>query len=548
MCEEQEIKMKKCSKCKELFPATKEYFSGDKSRLDGLNYVCKECKKPINKKYKNVPEGYKRCRQCKSVLPLDKFNKNKKSFDGIMNICIECQLNNHGRKFNDIDKTCKKCNRILPLNEEYFPKDKLCLDGFRNVCRECQGSNFGIPKKQQKWTQEDKNILIEFYPFMTNEELVSNYFPTRTSFQIGEHATKILKLHKDEEYLKYRAWSQEQLDILINNYSFISNSELEKLIGKNISLISVKASDLGLKKEFWWTKEEEQLLIDKYPYMKTEDLVNIYFQNRGFSSIIAKVQNLGLQKDEDYLYETKVKTGIENLKNVPNMKGENNPKWVERFSIKCDQCGIDMELTAYNLQNQEHYFCSRECQGKWRSENLSGENSPIYGRGDEIWTPAMRLKAAENAVIRLKGLNFSKKSTKPQLIINDLLDNLNIKFENELDCKYYLVDNYLIDFNLMIEVQGNFFHCNPVMNLENSRKVKIIGKDKAKHTYIKKYKNIEVLYLWEKDIYENILLCEKLILKYIGNNGVLDNYHSFNYQLDNFDNIILIDNLYAIGY
>jgi hypothetical protein len=159
----------------------------------------------------------------------------------------------------------------------------------------------------------------------------------------------------------------------------------------------------------------------------------------------------------------------------------------------------------------------------------------------------MRLKAAENAVIRLKKLNFSRKPTKPQLIINNLLDDMGINNEKEYDCKYYLVDNYLIDYDLMIEVMGNFFHCSPVMNLENSRKVKIIGKDKAKHTYIKRYKNIEILYLWEKDINENIDLCKTLIEEYIKNNGVLENYHSYNYYLENGE-LKLIDNLYAIGY
>jgi len=43
------------------------------------------------------------------------------------------------------------------------------------------------------------------------------------------------------------------------------------------------------------------------------------------------------------------------------------------------------------------------------------------------------------------------------------------------------------------------------------------------------------LYLWEEDILNNIDLCEKLILLYINKKGLLDNYHSFNYYLDNED-------------
>ena len=543
----QEIKMKKCSKCKDSFPATKEYFNGDKTRPDGLCYVCKKCKSPEKKKYRNIPDEHKRCRQCKNVLPLNKFNKNKRSFDGVMNICIECQLNNRGKEYNNTDKKCIKCDRVFPLNEEYFQKDKLCLDGFRNICRECKGEKFGVLRKIQKWTKEDNDILIEHYPFMSNEELVEIYFPTRTFYQISDHASRVLNIHKDEEYLKYRAWSKEQLEVLINNYSFTDMEELVQLVGKNKGLISQKASDLKLTKDYWWDKDEEILLIEKYPYMKTEDLVAKYFPERGFNSVINKVSQLGLSKDDDYLYKIRVETGTKNLELIPDQKGENSPRWVDRVKIICDQCKCDIELTPYNTKNQEHYFCSRECMGKWRSKNLSGENSPVYGRADEIWTPEMRLKAAENAVIRLKELNFSRKPTKPQLITNDLLDGMGIKFENEYDCKYYLVDNYLTDYNLMIEVMGNYFHCSPVTNLENSRKVKIIGKDKAKHTYIKKYKSIEVLYLWEKDIHENIDVCKSLVEKYVKNNGILENYHSYNYHLND-GKLELIDSLYVIGY
>ncbi len=547
MCIEcEENRMKECSKCRKVLPATKEYFNSDKSRPDGLSYVCKDCRSVVKNKYKDIPKGYKKCKKCKEILPLKNFNKNKKSSDGIMNICISCQMDNRNRKLTDTEKICIRCNRVLPLNEEYFIKDNLCLDGFRNVCKECAGGSFGYREKYA-WSNKDNELLIKYYPFTSNIELINKFFPDRNIDSLRDHATKILNLKKDEEYLKYRSWSKEQLSLLIDNYSFMDIEQLVKLIGKNAGLISVKASDLKLKKDLWWTEKEEKILINKYPFMKTEDLVDEFFPERGLNSVINKVQTLNLKKDKDYLYNVQVKTGIINLQNIPDQKGENNPRWVERIIVKCDQCGEEFEVTPSSIKNQHHVFCSRECFGKWRSENLTGENSPVFGRGDELWTKEMRRNQAKKAVNRLKLNNFSNKVTKPQQIINDLLLEMSIKYECEYDCKYYLVDNYLTEYNLMIEVQGNFFHCNPTMNIKNSRKLKIIKKDKSKHTYIKKYKNIEVLYLWEKDIYEKIDLCKILIGEYINNNGVLNNYHSFNYYLDD-NNLQVFDNLYEIGY
>lgn len=62
---------------------------------------------------------------------------------------------------------------------------------------------------------------------------------------------------------------------------------------------------------------------------------------------------------------------------------------------------------------------------------------------------------------------------------------------------------------------------------------KDIIRDKRKKTYIKKYYNIDILYLWEQDIKSSPILCESLIHMYINNNGILPDYNSYNYSLIN---------------
>ena len=129
---------------------------------------------------------------------------------------------------------------------------------------------------------------------------------------------------------------------------------------------------------------------------------------------------------------------------------------------------------------------------------------------------------------------ISKTNSLPQQIIDKLLEGLDIKSEREKNMKYYCVDNYLNDYNLIIEIQGDYWHCNPqkfnnkITKIQYNRTIK----DKEKHTYIKNKYNIEILYLWESDILKNINLCKKLILEYINKNGILENYHSFNYVID----------------
>ncbi len=127
------------------------------------------------------------------------------------------------------------------------------------------------------------------------------------------------------------------------------------------------------------------------------------------------------------------------------------------------------------------------------------------------------------------------RQTKPQIIINTILSDNHIEYINEKTFKYYSVDNYLNKTNLIIEVMGDYFHANPILydsyeELNEMQKKDVI-RDKRKNTYIKRYHNINILYLWEYDIKNNLKLCEALIHLYIKTNGILQNYNSFNYSL-----------------
>ena len=148
----------------------------------------------------------------------------------------------------------------------------------------------------------------------------------------------------------------------------------------------------------------------------------------------------------------------------------------------------------------------------------------------------------ETSCYLLSSGKINTTNSKPQIMTNNILDEMKINYENELNIKYYAIDNYLIDNNLMIEVQGDYWHCNPLKYKDYiyPNQYNKIKSDKAKHTYVKKYYNVEILYLWESDIYNNTALCKQLILQYIKNDGDLKNYHSFNYYLNENEQLCLL--------
>lgn len=207
--------------------------------------------------------------------------------------------------------------------------------------------------------------------------------------------------------------------------------------------------------------------------------------------------------------------------------GDLNPRSTKIYH-NCDYCGKEYLMKKYKTK-QEHNFCSFECQKKWFDN--------VFIQTDEY-----KQKSRERAIKMLEDGKMPEVYTKPQILINNLLDNNNVKYKNNYNIRYYSIDNYLIDYNLMIEVMGDYWHSNPLVfeyQKLNSTQLKRIPKDKAKHTYTKNNYDVEILYLWESDINSEYNKCEKLIQLYIDQGGMLENYHSFNYSIIDENKLVL---------
>lgn len=117
------MKLKKCTKCKETFPATAKYFYRSKTGKDGLYASCKEC----IKKYQNKYYGTDRPKEEKPAeihMALDSCKEKilSKYFTGqILNIRLRSQ---DGKILE------RKKARII----KFYPHHVLCeVDN----CREC---------------------------------------------------------------------------------------------------------------------------------------------------------------------------------------------------------------------------------------------------------------------------------------------------------------------------------------------------------------------------------------------------------------------------
>lgn len=210
------------------------------------------------------------------------------------------------------------------------------------------------------------------------------------------------------------------------------------------------------------------------------------------------------------------------------MVGENNPSY-QGMITKCDQCGVEIPVIQSKLVRNINVFCSTECYGHYRSIHYSGVNHNQYGiKKFPEQIEKMRISTAK----RIANGQIPTASTKINVSIREVLKELDIQFEEEKQFKYYTVDFYLPDSNKVIEVMGDYWHANPLKYDDydelNEIQKKDIVRDKRKRTYLAKYHDIKIFYVWEQEVKQDIKLCKELI-KVFSSDSILDDYNSFNY-------------------
>lgn len=212
-----------------------------------------------------------------------------------------------------------------------------------------------------------------------------------------------------------------------------------------------------------------------------------------------------------------------------NLHGENNPHY-SRITVNCNNCMKGISITKFEQKRNKHNFCSPTCYSEFRSKFYVGENSYWLGKKRPELASLSRSR-----MLKMISEGKVKKISLPHKKVIEMLEELNISYETEEVIGYYSVDIFIKELNLFIEVMGDYWHGNPLKyKLKELNKVQLkdINRDKRKQTYIKKYKGVEILYLWEEDINKRTLLCKRLIRDYINKKGMLKNYQSYNYSLN----------------
>lgn len=230
--------------------------------------------------------------------------------------------------------------------------------------------------------------------------------------------------------------------------------------------------------------------------------------------------------------------------------GKYNGLTMDRRVLKtCLMC--DKEYKVKQVHKDTSVACSIECQSKWQSTYLTGENANNFRGGNRIkeckncretfyaGTPSEFINRVfcglkckhiyweENTVNsdffikrRAKGnIEYRKKmsenyiETKPEKMVRELLEqkglvkNIDFYQEKSFFGKYF-TDFFFPSTNLIIEVMGDYWHANPQIYgeskipLNTEQEARIIKDKEKKEDFIEQgYHYIEI---WESDIYNDL--------------------------------------------
>jgi very-short-patch-repair endonuclease len=113
-----------------------------------------------------------------------------------------------------------------------------------------------------------------------------------------------------------------------------------------------------------------------------------------------------------------------------------------------------------------------------------------------------RDKQSERLISRLIKNNYRNKKTKLESDFENILNSLSVLFKYQHQVSSAIFDYLIIDKNILIEVDGDFHHCNPNSKHKIPKypiQIKTVGNDFRKNL-IAKDNNYKLLRFWETDI------------------------------------------------
>lgn len=199
---------------------------------------------------------------------------------------------------------------------------------------------------------------------------------------------------------------------------------------------------------------------------------------------------------------------------------DNNPNWI---TSECKDCTC--KNRKIRLEKQKGRKLGK--RAPFYTEQDSKDLKDLYESGAsyteiQLQFPTRTRHALESKLsemqISSRVAYFRKRVSSIEYLIKTWLDDLSIQYEFQARLGTVVVD-FLIK-NLIIEVNGSYWHCDPLEYPNGAQyelQTKNIEKDKIKRQYLVDL-GYKIVYIWEHDLEQNLDLIHKLFIAVLNSN------------------------------
>lgn len=280
-----------------------------------------------------------------------------------------------------------------------------------------------------------------------------------------------------------KKWSSEEIEYLTELYekNGLSLSEIypvfSKKYNRTLESVKIKIKKLTLKH----TNEQTKKIKSRLSQGELNNMYGKISPLRGLNKKNSEIIKNASKKNSE-TKKTMYKNGL-----LPDINGNKNPM----YGIISWNNGLN-KLTDERIKKYGEKV-SKSKKTEWINKSDEEKNKIIERLNDA----------------RIKSL----KPTKIENKIEDYIKSLNIIYKKNYRIDKFLVDFYLIDYNLVIECDGDYWHSNPgFYDFKNLDKIQIKNKDrdKRKEEMLKK-SEIKFIRFWEFDIHNSFdVVSEKI--------------------------------------
>lgn len=230
-----------------------------------------------------------------------------------------------------------------------------------------------------------------------------------------------------------------------------------------------------------WSKEEELYLKKHYERSKVNDICQVLGRSR--QSVIRKAQRMELgevrnynkwnNKQVDYLTKNFNDTASETIADYLGVTRQAVNEKARKLGLKKSR-EYKRKVMSEALKGNKLRLGIRHTEEA--KERISSTMKNIRGKASEkvryrkIWNSFSEEKKHKITFNSVKAMHKKKKDTTIELMIKDVIEKNNFKYEREKSIGKYRCDFYLPEYNLIVECDGDYWHSLPEVAARDIKK------------------------------------------------------------------------------